>query len=134
MVDYYTIEQEKTSKDFCKDVTLILESKFTDEYLLKNEELDESSQSIASTETDYNLPELEESDILVLADFIISWCSRKCECLIKLFCDKLPILIQVYVQYTPSVLTSIWNQMLKLDETSQSQEVYIIQLYPFYFV
>ena len=117
MNDYYNIDQEKTSKDFCADVMHILDRKFTKEILQK------SSETTQVSKDEIFIPLLDDGDLTVLTDFIISWFGRKCECLIKSHCEKLPLLIQVYLQHVPSVLISIWRQLLQLDDTSTSQEV-----------
>ena len=116
MNDYYSIDQEKISKDFCADVMHILDKKFTKEILQKNEETTQTKEEVF-------IPLLDDGDLTVLADFIISWYGRKCDCLIKSHCDKLPALIQVYLQHVPSVLISIWRQLLQLNDTSTCQEV-----------
>ncbi|KAI6652676.1 Ubiquitin carboxyl-terminal hydrolase 34-like [Oopsacas minuta] len=120
MNDYYfTIDQEKTNRDFCRDVAIILDSKFTKENLQTTVETDEKEV----VENEILNPRLDDSDLVTIADFIISWFGRKCECLAKVHYDKLPTLIQTYLHYVPTVLTSIWRHLLLLDETSTNQEV-----------
>lgn len=113
---YYAIEQEKANVDFCREVASFLDTKFT-------RENSKSSETEEQEGNDVFNPQLDDTDLQLITDFIISWCSRKCDCLIKQHCDKLPILIQTYLHYVPTVLTAIWRQLLLLDETSTNQEV-----------
>ena len=114
---YYAIEQEKGNIDFCLEVANFLDSKFTRENSQRSSETEEQEGN------DVFNPQLDDTELHLITDFIISWCSRKCDCLIKQHCDKLPTLIQTYLHYVPTVLTSIWRQLLQLDETSNNQEV-----------
>lgn len=127
MSDCFTIDQQKALLHLCDDVQKIIESKLTKHTSTApatGENSEYSSQkAVNETFDSSDVVDLDEQEIILLADFIISWNVKRCECLLRQHLDKLPYLIQQYLVNVTSVITSLWKQIVELNEPQTNKEV-----------